>query len=193
MKRLLLAAALSTAFFAASAQITSPQTSADVQEASIKQGNWIIGGGIGSTGYNFSTDAYNLNIYPQAAYFISDNVAVGAQVNLGLNAYDGGSSFNYGIAPLIRYYFPEGQTSRSRWFGQGTAGIAGSHVKNSSSDAPVSLLLGVAAGYTHFVASHVALEGTLGYTYNKADISGNSGVSGLGLTFGFQIYLPGKK
>ena len=193
MKTLLTTAAvLSTAFFTVTAQVNPPQTSADVQESSVRQGNWIVGGGIGSTGYNFSTDSYNLNVYPQAAYFVTDRVAVGAQVNLGLNAYDGGSSYNYGISPLIRYYFPEGASSRSRWFGQGTAGIGGSHVEDSNDDSPLSLILGVAAGYSHFVASHVALEGTLGYTYSKADMSGNSGQSGLGLTFGFQIYLPSK-
>jgi hypothetical protein len=193
MKRLLLTTAVVLCTFSITfGQIAPPQTSADVQNTSIRQGNWIIGGGIGSTGYNFSTDVFNFNIFPQAAYFVSDNVAVGALVTLGLSAYDGGTNFNYGIAPLIRYYIPEGARSDSRWFLQGTAGIAGSHLKDNNADEPLSLVLGAAGGYTHFVATNVALESTLGYTYSKADISGNSGVSGLGLTLGLQIYLPSK-
>lgn len=194
MKNLLLLPALLWLLtLSVSAQVTTPQTSSASQESAIRAGNWMIGAGLGSTNYNFDSETFNLSINPKAAYFISDNVAVGAGVTLGLTAYDGGTNFNYGVAPLIRYYFPEGATPTSRWFAEGNVGIAGSHIKDSDEDEPVSLLIGISGGYTHFVTRSVAIEATLGYTYTKADINAGAGVSGLGLGLGFQIYLPGRR
>lgn len=192
MKKLFLYATLSLCVFAASAQITTPQTSSASQATALQEGNWMIGAGLGSTNYNFDTKTFNISIQPRAAYFITDNVAVGAQVSLGLSAYDGGSSFQYGVAPLVRYYFPEGATPTSRWFAEGTVGIGGSHIKDNDNDEPVSLLIGISGGYSHFVSRTVALEAALGYTYNKSDVGADTGMSGLGLTLGFNIYLPGQ-
>ncbi|WP_374166842.1 hypothetical protein [Arcticibacter sp. MXS-1] len=174
-------------------QVTTPQTSSPSQATAISRGNWMVGAGLGSSNYNFESENFNLTLTPKAAYFVSDNIAVGAGITLGLDAYDGGSTFEYGVAPLIRYYFPEGATPTSRWFAEGNVGIAGSHMKDSDDDEPVSLLLGISGGYTHFITPSVALEATLGYNYTKADINQGAGISGLGLGFGFQIYLPGRR
>ncbi len=152
----------------------------------------MVGGSLGSTGYNFDTETFSINVNPSAAYFVKDNIALGAAVGLGLNAYDGGSSVNYSITPMIRYYFPEGATPTGRWFGEGVAGIGGSHTKNNDNDEPVSVVLGIAGGYNHFITRSVALEAKLGYTYSKADIDAKSGISGLGVSVGFQIFLPGR-
>ena len=192
MKKLILSIACMFGATFAMAQITTPQTSSASQEAAISQGNWMIGAGLGSTNYNFDTETFNIQVNPRAAYFISDNIAVGAQVELGLTAYDGGTNFSYGVAPLVRYYFPEGATPTSRWFAEGTVGIGGSHRKNNDADEPVSLLLGISGGYSHFVSRTVALEASLGYTYNKSDVGEDTGMSGLGLNLGFNIYLPGQ-
>ena len=192
MKHLLFALTLSFAAFAASAQVSAPQTSSASQETAVREGNWIIGGTLGSTNFNFDTETFDLRLEPNAAYFISDNVAVGALVGFGLTAYDGGHVINYRVAPMIRYYFPEGATPTSRWFAEGTAGVGGSHMKDSDEDEPVNLVLGISGGYTHFVTSSVALEAKLGYTYSKADINSSAGWSGIGLGLGFQIYLPSR-
>ncbi|MGV3706198.1 MAG: hypothetical protein ACO1NU_12550 [Arcticibacter sp.] len=192
MKNVFLSFAFALVAGFASAQVTTPQTSSASQEAAISEGNWMIGAGIGSTNYNFDTETFNISLEPRAAYFITDNVAVGAQVKLGLTAYDGGSVFEYGVAPLIRYYFPEGATPTSRWFAEGTVGVGGSHIKDNDNDEPVSLLIGISGGYSHFVSRTVALEAALGYTYNKSDVGAGSGMSGLALTLGFNIYLPGQ-
>lgn len=192
MKTLILSIACMFGATVTMAQITTPQTSSASQEAAISQGNWMIGAGLGSTNYNFDTERFNIQVNPRAAYFITDNVAVGAQIELGLTAMDGGTNFSYGVAPLIRYYFPEGATPTSRWFAEGTVGIGGSHEKGNKGDEPVSLLLGISGGYSHFVSRTVALEAALGYTYNKSDVGADTGMSGLGLTLGFNIYLPGQ-
>lgn len=172
--------------------ITKPQTTAAVAYDAIQRGNWLVGAGIGSIGYNFKSETFQLVLEPRAGYFISDNIALGAQAQLGLALYDGGENFNYGLTPFVRYYFPEGASPTSRWFGEALVGFAGSSLKDSDGDAVFSSVLGLRAGYAHFVARNIAIEGTLNYTRTSADISVDTGTSGLSLGVGFQIYLPGR-
>ncbi len=191
MKNLLLTLALTIGCLTyGSAQVnTVPQYSADVGMAPIKQGNWMVGGSIGSLGYSFEGESFNIAINPRAGYFISDGVAIGAQANLGFATESGSDNeWRYGIAPFVRYYFPGGASATGRFFGQGDIGIGGSSVGDA-----VSLNLGLNAGYAHFISQTVALEVTAGYNYSKANISTSSDKqSGLGVALGFQIYLPGK-
>ncbi len=193
MKRFFLVSALLATFnFGATAQdIEMPQTTSRSASSAIQKGNWMVGGDIGSIGFNFKTDVFNLDVVPNAAYFFSDNAAIGAQVQLGLTAYDGGTNFRYGLTPFARYYFPEGATPTHRWFGEARAGIAGSSTKNSDKDAVLSSVYGVGAGYSHFISSNVALEGILRLTRSHADIDVGSGTSGLSFGVGLQIFLPG--
>ncbi|WP_242919192.1 hypothetical protein [Pontibacter liquoris] len=197
MKRLFLLSFFFTAFlFGASAQdmgnIPAPQTTAATADDAIQKGNWLVGADIGSIGFNFNSDEFNIDINPNAGYFVSDNAALGAQVQLGLTAYDGGTNFRYGLTPFARYYFPEGAAPTHRWFGEARAGFAGSSTKDSEEDAVVSSVFGIGAGYAHFVARNVALEGILRYTRTHADIDVGSGTSGLSVAVGLQVYLPGR-
>ncbi|MBW7467283.1 hypothetical protein ABID22_001616 [Pontibacter aydingkolensis] len=199
MKRLLiLLILLSITGYTAFAQITDeirerrPQTTAPVSSEAVREGNWIIGANIANIGMNFKSDFFTLNINPRAGYFISDNAAIGTEVQLGLDVYDGGETFRYGLTPFVRYYFPEGAAPTHRWFGEAVAGIAGSSEEDSEGDSVFSTVLGLRAGYAHFVAQNVALEGILGYTRTSADISVGSGSSGLNLALGLQIYLPSR-
>ena len=110
MKNLLLTLALSVgciSYSAAQVQIdTRPQTSADVGMSPIKQGNWMVGGSVGSLGYSFESKSFNINLSPRAGYFVTDGLAIGAQANLGLRTVDeGDNEWGYGIAPFVRYYF----------------------------------------------------------------------------------------
>ncbi|MBC5991548.1 hypothetical protein [Pontibacter cellulosilyticus] len=184
--------------FTANAQVTDeirerrPQTTAPVSSDAVREGNWIVGANIADIGMNFKSDFFTLNINPRAGYFLSDNAAIGTEVQLGLDIYDGGETFRYGITPFIRYYFPEGAAPTHRWFGEAIAGIAGSSEEDSDGDSVFSGVLGLRAGYAHFVAQNVALEGILGYTRTSADISVGSGSSGLNLALGLQVYLPAR-
>ncbi len=199
MKRLTLLPAL-LCFVAVTAwaqqQVTKPQTSAVVGDAPLEEGNWLVGAGTGTTGYNFSTKTFQLDVKPRIGYFIRDNIAIGAGVTLGVKSQQDISSFEYGIAPFVRYYFDQVNASTGRFFGEAKLGISGSSSKTRQQDThqekPVSLLMGVSAGYAHFITRTVALEGILGYTYSKANISGGAGTSGLNVGFGFHIYLPGR-
>ncbi|OKL41570.1 hypothetical protein [Pontibacter flavimaris] len=199
MKRLLLLATFLTLFgLSASAQVEeeirerAPQTTAPVASDAVREGNWIIGATIGNIGFNFESDFFTLNVNPRAGYFLSDNAAIGTEVQLGLDIYDGGETFRYGLTPFVRYYFPEGAAPTHRWFGEALAGIAGSSEEDSDGDSVFSGVFGIRAGYAHFVAQNVALEGILGYTHTSADISVGNGESGLNLAVGLQVYLPGR-
>ena|SRR5690554_5788215 len=174
----------------ASAQVeTTPQTRSEVGTTPIQRGNWMVGGSLGSLGYSFEGDAFNLNINPRAGYFVSDGIAVGASLNLGLIAVaDQDNEWTYGVDPFIRYYVPEGSSSTGRFFGQGEVGIAGS---SAGSDA--TLAFGLGLGYAHFITPTVALEAVAGYNYSKANNANAASQSGLGLSLGFQIYLPGQR
>ncbi|WP_266205530.1 hypothetical protein [Pontibacter kalidii] len=197
-KTILLSAFLTLIGLSASAQIEeeirerAPQTTAPVASEAVRDGNWLIGATIGNIGFNFKSDFFTLNVNPRAGYFISDNAAIGTEIQLGLDIYDGGETFRYGLTPFVRYYFPEGAAPTHRWFGEAVVGIAGSSEEDSEGDSVFSSVLGLRAGYAHFVAQNVALEGILGYTRTSADISVGSGESGLNLAIGLQVYLPGR-
>lgn len=168
---------------------TTPQHSANVGLKPIKQGNWMVGGELAGLGYSFESESFNVGLRPRAGYFVSDGIAVGAQASLGFTSIkDAKDNWTYGIAPFVRYYFPEGSSSTGRFFGHGNIGIAGSSLGDD-----VSLEVGIAGGYAHFITETVALEAMVGYNYNKANINSGGGQNGLGVSLGFQIYLPGQR
>jgi len=195
MKNLFLLFAGLIAFtFKVSAQdIGRPQTTAPVAYDAVQKGNWLVGAGIGSIGQNFKSKTFNLDVQPRAGYFISDNAALGLQAELGLSIYNGGETFSYGAYPFIRYYFPEGAAPTHRWFGEGVVGFGGSSLKDNDGDSFLSSVYGVRAGYAHFVASNVALEGNLSLIRSHANINvGENQGTGLSLGLALQIYLPGR-
>src|SRR5690606_36884250 len=109
--------------------------------------------------------------------------------NVGLiTVKDAKENWTYGIAPFVRYYYPNAGSSTGRFFGQGDIGISGSSVGKGA-----SLAVGSNLGYAHFLTRTVALEATFGYNYSKANINTGSGASGLCVGVGFQIYLPGRR
>lgn len=168
---------------------TKPQMSQAVGDEPIQKGNWMVGGSLGSLGYSFEGKSFNINVNPRAGYFVSDGIAIGASVNGGLTtSKDYDDVWTYGVAPFIRYYFPEGASATGRFFGQGEVGIAGSSIGNSA-----DIALGIGMGYAHFVTRSVALEAVAGYNYSKATTANATAQSGLGVSLGFQIYIPGQR
>lgn len=167
---------------------TRPQTSSAVGSTPIQEGNWMVGGGIGSLGYDFDSEVFNIALEPSAGYFVSDGVALGLKLIANYQTIkEGDNPFSYGLLPFARYYFPEGATATNRWFAEAKAGIAGSRGGDD-----VNFGFGAGLGYTHFVTPTVALEALAGYNdLSGASASGTQG--GLGLMVGFQIYLPGNR
>jgi hypothetical protein len=153
-----------------------------IVNAQTEQGNIIVGSTFG--GLNFgsqkqtssSIKSFNLTLNPLAAWFVADNIAVGAQLNLGYRSEkitsQTTSTTSYGISPLVRYYFVgEGTT---QFFGQG---------KSSTS----YIGFGLGAGLDHFVSDNVAIEAALGYDYLKPKNA--KALNNLSINFGLQIFL----
>lgn len=188
MKKLFLSLTLVIASSLTFAQeIQTPATSASVGDSPVQQGNWIVGGSIGSLGYSFEGENFNININPQAGYFIADGFAVGLKAGFGLQTVKGGDNiYQYRLMPFGRYYFSEGAKSTGRFFGQGEVGVTGAE---SGGVSDTSFGFGVNAGYAHFLSRNVALEGTVGYNYSKSNLANSQAQNGLGLAVGFQIYL----
>lgn len=188
MKKItLLAALLIGGFTTVQAQkIETPQLSEKVGTTPIKKGNWMIGASVGSMGYSFEQETFNINIMPAAGYFISDGFAVGLELGAGLQTIKGEDNlWSYSVMPFGRYYFPEGASETGRFFGQGSIGISGSEGGKSDT----SFAFGVEAGYSHFITRSVALEAKVGYNYSKSSTANSEKQSGLGLAVGFQIFL----
>jgi hypothetical protein len=197
MKRIYLLSALLIFFsanvFAQDVQdLPRPQTSAPVASDAIQQGNWLVGANIGNIGHNFKSETFSFDLTPRAGYFISDNAVIGAQAQLGLSLYSGGETFRYGVTPFVRYYFPEGASPSGRFFGEAVIGLAGSSEKDSEGDSIFSRVYGVSGGYAHFIATNVALEGMLNLIRSNANVDFGGSSTGLSVSIGLQIYLPGR-
>lgn len=154
-----------------------------VVSAQTEKGNWLVGANLANINYDFDFKEFSLELTPQAGYFIADDVAVGALLNLGVNAPEGGDAETFwGIGPFVRGYF--GGTEKGKFFGQADLAFGGY-------ESETRFGLGATAGYAYFLTKNVALETGLGYDYYKWE--GSDGASNLGLNVGFQIYLSGKK
>src|SRR5690606_21468523 len=156
MKRVFLFSALFLAgVFAVNAQdINRPQTSANVGMTPIQKGNWMVGGSVGNLGYSFENKSFEINLRPNAGYFVTDGLAIGLQPSVSLIAIkDRDNVWNYGVKPFVRYFLPQGSRSTGRFFLHGSAGIAG-----SSQGDGATVALGANVGYAHFISQNVALE-----------------------------------
>lgn len=169
---------------------------ASTSTAQLQKGYYLIGGDLASTSIGFSEGTpFNINLSPKIAWFRNNNLAIGGFITFGLStAKDVGTSTNYGIGPLARYYF--GNTtvnttttsarSSGRWFVEGDFGIQGINTAGGASTN--GLGLGIGPGIAYFVNQNIGLEALL--KYNKVFGFGNDGgQSLLSLNFGFQLYL----
>src|SRR4051812_3446072 len=75
--------------------------------AQTQKGNLMVGADITDFGFNLQKESttFNFNLNPKLAYFIQDDLALGAYVNFGLaTGKDAGSDVSYGVGALARYY-----------------------------------------------------------------------------------------
>lgn len=162
--------------------------------AQIQKGNVFIGGNFANINLGLDdSKVFSLDISPKAAWFVQDNVALGGFVNLGIQTAKGsGTATNYGLGALGRYYTgTDVEVLRhGRFFAEGTAGIGGINVSNGGGNTN-GFNFGVGPGFAYFVTPNIGLESLL--KYNGTTGFGNAGYqSALNLSFGLQIYLPGK-
>ena len=163
--------------------------------AQLQKGNVLVGGNIANFNLGLNEGSvYNINLQPKAAWFINDNFAVGAYVQFGIaGAKDAATTLNYGVGPLARYYVNDSKINllkHGRFFAEGNAGIAGENVSKGGNSTN-GLSLGVGPGYAYFITPNVGIETLL--KYNGTVGFGNETYSNnLGLSVGFQIFLPGR-
>ena len=153
-----------------------------------------------------------LNIGPRAGYFIIDNLAVGADINLSLNTdkyidntKNITSRFSFG--PFGRYYFPMDKfmpfVELNSSFGtQKTKYVAINSANNNEHKSGV-VLFGAYAGVAMPLGDRVTLDAMVGYdhvTYNNKYTSETGGTSSttkdktgtVGLKLGFVVFFNSK-
>jgi hypothetical protein len=162
--------------------------------AQLKRGNVLIGGDL--AGFDLGLDdgnTFTMTLTPKAAWFIQDNVALGGYIDFGLTTIkDAGTTVNYGVGALGRYYFSKAEVDvrPTVFFGEANAGLEG--VNYAGGDNNTGLGLGIGPGIAYFVNQNIALEALL--KYNGIVGFGSSPTSSrLQLNLGFQVYLAGSK
>ena len=162
--------------------------------AQIQQGNVLVGGNLANVNLGLdNSKVFSFDITPKAAWFIQDNVALGGYANLGLQTAKGSSTTtSYGIGALGRYYTGEDVEvlKHGRFFGEATVGFGGINTSNGTGNTN-GINLGVGPGFAYFITPNIGLETLLKYN-GLAGFGNATYQSSLNLSFGFQIYLPGK-
>jgi len=165
---------------------------AQVTQAQIQRGNVLIGGNLSNINIGLNKPSvFSFEVTPKAAWFIEDNLAVGGFVDLGIStANNSPTTTRYGVGALGRYYAgTDVEVLRhGRFFGEATLGLGGQNVSDGGGSTN-GLNYSFGPGFAYFVTPNIGLETLLKYN----GISGFGGnQKNLNLSFGFQIYLPGR-
>jgi hypothetical protein len=171
------------------ALFTTTKTSAQIQK-----GNLMVGGDIANLNLTLGGGgAFQVTIDPKLAFFIRDNVALGAYLDFGLATAKGaGTTTNYGVGALGRYYINDPAVNvlkHGRLFFEGNVGIQGVSLSGGSNT--TGLGLGVGPGFAYFITNNIGLETLLKYN-GIVGFGSQAYNSNLNLGVGFQIYLPGR-
>ncbi len=166
-----------------------------VGKAQIQRGNVLVGGDIANFNLGLNKGSrFQMDINPKAAWFIKDNTAVGAYVELGvLTGGNSGTFVNYGFGALARQYVSGNALSvlkHTRLFFEGNVGIEGIN-SSSSGSSTNGLGIGIGPGLAYFITPNIGLEGLLKYR-GRLGFGSETTSSDLNLGVGFQIYLPGR-
>ncbi|MBL4677993.1 MAG: hypothetical protein JKY70_17575 [Mucilaginibacter sp.] len=163
-------------------------------KAQIQKGNVMVGGNFANLDLGLNgAKVFSIDVTPKAAWFIQDNVALGGYVNLGIQTAKGSSTTtNYGVGALGRYYTGADVEvlKHGRFFAEANAGLGGINVSDGGGHTN-GLDLGVGPGFAYFITPNIGLETLLKY---KGVVGFGNAVnqSNLNLSFGLQIYLPGR-
>jgi hypothetical protein len=164
-------------------------------DAQIQRGNLLVGGDIANFNLTLGGGgAFQMRIDPKLAFFIRDNVALGAYLDFGLATAKGaGTTTDYGVGALGRYYISDPKVNvlrQGRLFFEGTVGVQGVSLSGGSNT--TGLGLGIGPGYAYFVTSNIGLETLLKYN-GIVGFGSQAYRSNLNLGIGFQIYLSGRR
>lgn len=170
MKKIILAALAVVSFTLASAQ--------EENGAGFAKGDIFISGGFGFVSQKQGDNKTNrFEIAPRAGFFVSDDIAVGAQVKFESIKNENGSlketDSEISLGAFGRYYFSP--ANKFSVFGQLEANYISS--KDETLGQPDAKLngfgLGLSPGLNYFISDNFALEvlwGILGYRTSKPDV-----------------------
>lgn len=167
-----------------------------VANAQLEKGSTIIGADIANFKIGLNTGSQSsVDINPYAAWFVKDNIALGAKLNYGIQAQKGVEpSTNWAVAALGRYYINDAAINvlkHTRFFLEGTAGVAGTIIAETNSSTN-GFLFGFGPGMTYFVTPNIGLEGLLKYN-GLLGFGSEPYASNLTINVGFTIFLPFSK
>lgn len=190
MKKILLSAAAVIAFaFNAQAQETTGVTG-------FSEGDVFMTGSVGfGTTKNGDNKTDQFNISPKAGYFVTSNIAIGAQIGYISQTQTVDAEFgqvdvdtnSFTVGAFGRYYFTPARNFS--FFGQlgvdyvtsktETEGVPGESKNNGFN-------VGLAPGVSYFVSEHIAFEATfgfLGYNTSKPDVDGAESTDSFNIGF----------
>lgn len=139
----------------------------------------------------------SFSLSPMAGYFVIDNLAIGASLNLSVesskdeNTDTEFKSNGLSFGPFVRYYFEpgffaEGQVS----FGSGKTETIRTNATTENKYGIFGFSLG--AGYAAFISDNIAIEPSLSYVSNSLKPEGSDTkfiTSGIVLSVGISAYL----
>ena len=184
--------------------------------AQFSKGSKFVEANFGNIGFNKSDSkgesggsssksdnkGFSINLFPRVGYFITDNFAVGAEVDIyfynnkgnfynsaGVKSSDSKTTeVSLGVGPFVRYYFAG--DNRSRFYGQVGGSIYGDLVYDVESRSYSggnlfsttkydykkkynNLAGNVLVGWNRILAENVALNMSLGYRYSHTTYTYN--------------------
>jgi len=173
--------------------------------AQFSQGNFLIGGSTnlsagfttskvksgGTTTTNSKTTSFSLQ--PQAGYFVIDNLAVGAGLNIRTStekddgSSDKSSESQFSLNPSVRYYF-------DKLYGQASIafGTAKSKDTQGATTTETKYTVGgwsLLGGYAFFLSDAISLEPQVGYASSSLKLKGSNGkFVDSGIVIGIGLY-----
>lgn len=163
-------------------------------KAQIQKGNVLIGADLTNLDLRLSSPTRFIGtINPKAAWFIQDNIALGAYGKFGINTVKGtGATIDYGVGALGRVYSGAATEviKHGRFFGEANIGIEGQNLP-ANGGSTNGLGLGVGPGFAYFITPSIGLETLLKYN-GIVGFGSSPFTNSVNLNFGFQIYLPGR-
>jgi len=154
----------------------------------VNQGAWMIGGSAGFSSEKVKdadASTTTINITPNLAYYLIDDLALGVRLNFISQSYDGESDSNFGFGPYVRYYITD------PIFVQAGYDIEAAALDlNSLFNADGSSTIHLGVGYSWFLNNSIAIEPLLYYDiYNGDEDNFDADLSRFGLNIGVQAFI----
>lgn len=154
-------------------------------------GNLMLGGTAGFDVEMIDGSDDNLvtiELNPMLGFFIIDNLAVGATLQVSSAKQGDHKNTGFGIAPFGRYYIGPGGI---KLFVHAQFGYASYKFEDGGFELESKgSLLTIGPGLAFFLNDHVAIEALLAYDKGFGDLDGSSNI---GLGIGVQAYLGGNE